>query len=422
MQGFLIRGGRVLAGSVRVGGAKNAALPLLAATVLAGGVFRFRRVPDIRDVRVMAEILRRLGGEVDYHPAEADRDAELVVDTTHLEHTEIPESLMREMRSSIVLLGPLLARFGRARASYPGGCVIGPRPIDLHLRGLRALGAHIEEGGGYIWARADRLRGADIHLDVPSVGATEQLMMAATLARGRTVVRNAAKEPEISDLQQLLRAMGARVHGAGTDTVVIDGVPRLRPADHEVMPDRIEAGTFLLAGAVTQGEVEVEGVVPEHMSPVLAKLREAGAHIEVAQQRVRLRQGGRPTATNVKTQPYPGFPTDLQNPFLTLMCTAEGTSVIAETIWGNRFKVAEELRRMGADIQTEDRIAIVRGVVELTGAEVQATDDLRGGAALVLAGLGARGETRVLGAGCVDRGYERLAERLQGLGAEIERF
>src|SRR5690606_19127429 len=368
------------------------------------------------------EILRRLGGEVDYHPAEADRDAELVVDTTHLEHTEIPESLMREMRSSIVLLGPLLARFGRARASYPGGCVIGPRPIDLHLRGLRALGACIEEGGGYIWARAERLRGADIHLDVPSVGATEQLMMAATLAQGRTVVRNAAKEPEILDLQRLLRAMGARVEGAGSDTVIIDGVSRLQPAEHEVMPDRIEAGTFLLAGAVTGGEVEVDGVVVEHIAPVLAKLRETGAEIVVSPGRVRLRQGVRPRATNVKTQPYPGFPTDLQNPFLTLMCTAEGTSVIAETIWGNRFKVAEELRRLGADIQTEDRIAIVRGVAQLTGAEVQATDDLRGGAALVLAGLGARGETRVLGAGCVDRGYERLEERLQGLGADICRF
>lgn len=422
MQGFLIRGGRALSGSVRVGGAKNAALPLLAATVLSGGVFRFRRVPDIRDVRVMTGILRSLGGETTYHPAGPGGNSELVVDTRHLEGTEIPETLMREMRSSIVLLGPLLARFGRATASYPGGCVIGPRPIDLHLRGLRALGAEIEESGGYIWARAGRLRGADIHLDVPSVGATEQLMMAATLAEGRTVVRNAAKEPEVVDLQRLLRAMGARVHGAGTDTVVIDGVDRLYPADHEVMPDRIEAGTLLLAGAVTGGEVEVQGVEPDHLAPVLAKLREAGADVQVGPDRVRLRQVVRPVATNVRTQPYPGFPTDLQNPFLALMCTAEGTSVIAETIWGNRFKVAEELRRMGADIQTEDRIAIVRGVAQLTGAEVQATDDLRGGAALVLAGLGARGETRVLGAGCVDRGYERLEERLQGLGADICRF
>ena len=422
MEGFIIRGGTPLAGEVRVSGAKNAALPLLAATVLASDRFTLRRVPVIRDVQVMTGILSDLGASVSRAADADDRPAVLHVDTRGLMSSDIPASLMRQMRSSIFLLGPLLARFGRARASYPGGCVIGPRPIDLHLRGLRALGARITERGGYIWATAERLQGADIHLDVPSVGATEQLMMAATLARGRSVIRNAAKEPEIVNLQQLLVAMGARVRGAGTDTVVIDGVEELHGAEHEVIPDRIEAGTFLIAAAITGGDVVVRDVVPEHFEAAVAKLREAGARVSKGADWVRVRQVGRPGPTNLKTQPYPGFPTDLQNPFLALACVAEGVSVISETIWGNRFKVAEELRRMGADIQTEDRVAIVRGCEALTGAEVRATDDLRGGAALVLAGLAARGESLVLGAACVDRGYEGIEAKLRSLGADIRRL
>ena len=420
VDGFRIRGGRSLSGTVWVSGAKNAALPVLAATVLAPAICTLHKIPDIRDIQVMFAILNELGARIQRQHRAPEGDT-YTVDCRDLHSTDLPEALTRQMRSSVFLLGPLVARFGHARVSYPGGCVIGPRPIDLHLAGLRALGVRIEERGGFIEASAERLRGVDIHLDVPSVGATEHLMMAAAVAEGRTVIHNAAREPEIVDLQRMLVAMGARVRGAGSYSIIIDGVEELHGAEHTIIPDRIEAGTFLLAGAITGGEVCVTGVVPEHLEAVLAKLREAGASIRREADRLTLRQAGRPRATNIKTQPYPGFPTDLQNPFLALMSIAEGTSVITETVWGNRFRVVEELRRMGADVQTEDRVAIIRGVPQLSGAEVQSAEDLRGGAALVLAALAATGESRVLGARYIDRGYAHLAKKLRLLGADIER-
>lgn len=421
MGGLRVRGRRKLSGSVRPSGAKNAALPLLAATVLSSSVSTLHKVPAISDVQVMFSILEKLGARIRRLHTQPDGDT-FQVDCRELVSSQIPESLTRQMRSSVFLLGPLVARFGHASISYPGGCVIGPRPIDLHLSGLQALGVQISERGGYIHASTQGLRGAEIHLDVPSVGATEHLMMTAALAEGRTVIYNAAREPEIVDLEKFLVGMGARVQGAGSYAIVVDGVDELAGTEHTLIPDRIEAGTYLLAGAITGGEVEVTGVIQEHLEVVLAKLRAAGAVITSHGNSLRLRQADPIRPTNIRTQPYPGFPTDLQNPFLSLMTLAEGTSVITETIWSNRFKVAEELRRMGADIQVEDRVAIVRGVPRLTGAEVRSAEDLRGGAALVLAALAADGESIVHGARYIDRGYGGFVEKLQQLGAFIERL
>lgn len=420
MEGFHIRGGQPLYGTVRPSGAKNAALPLLAASVLAPAVSILHHVPDISDVHVMFAILGKLGARIRRLHSGPGGDT-YEIDCRDLTPVPVPGELTRQMRSSIFLLGPLAARFGQARVSYPGGCVIGARPIDLHIAGLRAMGVEIEERGGFINAYAPSLHGAEIHLDVASVGATEHLMMTAALARGRTVIYNAAREPEIADLQNFLVGMGARVAGAGSYTIVIDGVAGLSGTEHTLIPDRIEAGTYLMAGAITGGEVTVTGVIPEHLEVVLAKLRSAGAVTTRSGSDLTLRQAERLSATNIRTQPYPGFPTDLQNPFLVLMALAEGTSVITETVWGNRFKVVEELRRMGAQVQVEDRIAIVRGVPRLSGAVVRADEDLRGGAALVLAALAAQGESLVMGARYIDRGYSHLVEKLHGLGASIER-
>lgn len=415
---FVIRGGRPLQGTVRVGGAKNAALPLLAAALLAERPCVLHHVPWLRDVESMLRILRALGAEVEVgEPGPQGRT--VAVRVPRLATCAVPPELMRRMRSSLFVLGPLLARCGRAVITYPGGCNIGSRPIDLHLRGLAMMGARIEEAGGLLSFEALRLRGAEIHLDVPSVGATENLVMAATLAEGTTVIRNAAKEPEVVDLQNFLNRLGARVRGAGTDAVVVEGVARLGAAEHEVIPDRIEAGTYLVAGAITGGDVTVADVVPEHLQALMAKLREAGFSVDRGPGWVRVRARGRPRATNVKTLPYPGFPTDLQNPFLALMCLAEGTSVISESIWDNRFKVADELRRMGARIQVEGRVAVVHGVARLTGAEVEAHDDLRGAMSLVLAALAADGASTVAGAEYVYRGYQDPEAKLAALGADI---
>lgn len=412
---FIIKGPNRLQGSVEVSGAKNAVLPILAGSLLCDGVCVIEGAPKLKDVEVMCEVLAHLGAKA------VQNGDTLSVDTSNLKLADISEELMRRMRASALVLGPLLARFGRARISQPGGCNIGSRPIDLHVKGLRALGAVIKERAGYITAEAKKLKGADIHLDIPSVGATENLMMAAVFAEGTTTIQNAAKEPEIVDLQNFLNRAGARIRGAGTSTVKIEGVKSLRaPQGHRVIPDRIEAGTHIIAAALTGGEVVVKNVIPEHLEPLLAKLREAGVEVVVEGDAVLVRRTGMLRAVDVRTMPYPGFPTDLQAPMCALLSVARGTSVVTETVFDNRFKHVPELRRMGADIHTEGRAIIIRGVERLTGARVEAPD-LRAGAALVLAGLVAENTTVVDNVAHIDRGYERLEEKYRSLGAFIER-
>lgn len=420
MDRYLIRGRERLNGKIRVSGAKNAVLPMLAATVLTRCPCKIYDAPALKDVAVMAEILRRLGAVVDYRFDPEAGKPYLYVDPSAIEIHEVGEDLTREMRSSIFLMGSLLGRLGRVRVAYPGGCDIGPRPIDLHLRGLVSLGASIQERYGYIDAEAHGLRGTEIHLDFPSVGATENIMMAAVLARGTTVIRNAAKEPEIVDLQNFLNSMGARVKGAGMDVIRIEGVGELGGTSHTVIPDRIEVGTFMAAAAVTHGDIWIENVIPEHVESTIAKFREAGVTVECYDNAMRVAGTRRLKAVDAKTLPYPGFPTDMQPQMMAMMTLAEGTSVITETIFENRFKHAEELRRMGANIKVEGRTAVVKGVDALSGALLQATN-LRSGAALVIAALAAEGLSTVEGVHHIDRGYERLEEKLQALGAKIQR-
>lgn len=418
MDHLLIQGGRPLSGETRIGGAKNAVLPALAATVLAADTTTLLNVPGLRDVDGMMAILRGLGAAVREEFDGGQRA--ITVDARDLTSSVIPDALMRQMRSSIFIMGALLARCGEVTVTQPGGCSIGPRPIDLHISGLRRMGAEIEEAGGHLRARARRLRGADITLTFPSVGATENLMMAATLAEGTTVIRNAAREPEIVDLAQLLTAMGGVIRGAGSDIVEVRGVRRLRGATHRVIPDRIEAGTYLLAIAATGGDGAVTGARPDHLDALLAFLRDTGATVEADAERIRVRGPERPQAADLRTLPYPGFPTDLQNPALAYLLRADGTSVVTETVFESRFRVADELRRMGASLHVDGRTAIVRGVPRLTGAWVEA-HELRGGAALVIAALSAEGESRIDGVAHIDRGYERIEEKLKALGARIQR-
>ena len=413
MNQLVIEGGKPLSGQVRVSGAKNAVLKLMAATLMGQGRFVISNVPDIADVHSMAKVLRHLGAEVGFEKGvltiNVDGD-NLVGEASH--------ELVREMRASIQVMGPLLARLGRVRVSHPGGCAIGERPIDFHLRGLRLMGAEVWEEHGYIYAQADRLQGVDIQLDFPSVGATENLMMAAALARGRTRIRGAAKEPEIIESQNLLNKMGAKITGAGTDQIVIDGVEQLGAADHEVMPDRIEAGTFIIAGAITGGDIWVGPVIPEHLGALIAKLKEAGVHFEIYDQQMRVVGPSVLRAVSARTLPYPGFPTDLQPQLMALMALANGTSLITENIYPNRFRHVDELRRMGARISVNGDTAVVRGIPRLTGTTVEATD-LRAGAALILAGMAAEGETTVTNIHHVYRGYEQLTEKLTGMGANV---
>ncbi|MBE3590297.1 MAG: UDP-N-acetylglucosamine 1-carboxyvinyltransferase [Firmicutes bacterium] len=418
MDHLLVQGGRSLEGETAVGGAKNAVLPALAAAVLAADTTTLVNVPRLRDVDAMTAILRGLGATVE-ESLEAGERA-LTVDARRLAAVSVPDALMRQMRSSIFIMGALLARCGEVTVTQPGGCAIGPRPIDLHLSGLRRMGAEIEEAGGYLRARARKLYGADITLAFPSVGATENLMMAATLAEGVTVLHNAAREPEIVSLAELLNAMGADVRGAGGDTIVIRGVRRVHGARQRVIPDRIEAGTYLLAVAATGGRALVRGARADHLDAVLAFLRDTGAEVEASADGIRVRGPRRPLAADLRTLPYPGFPTDLQNPALAYLLRAEGTSVVTETVFESRFRVADELRRMGASLHVDGRTAIVRGAQRLTGAWVEA-HELRGGAALVIAALSAEGESRIDGLQHIDRGYERIEEKLRALGAEIER-
>ncbi|HHW44057.1 UDP-N-acetylglucosamine 1-carboxyvinyltransferase [Desulfofundulus thermobenzoicus] len=414
MTRFMIVGGNPLRGTLRVSGSKNATLPILAASLLHGAPNIIHEVPVLQDVATMCHVLEYLGARV-------HREGYTIrIDATNIQCLEVGENLMRRMRASNLVLGALLGRFGRVRISYPGGCNIGSRPMNLHLKGLKALGACIEEKFGYINVEASQLTGAEIHLDLPSVGATENIMMAAVLAKGTTIIRNAAREPEIVDLQNFLNRMGARIKGAGTDVIRIEGVKHLDSAEHTVIPDRIEAGTHLVAAAITGGDVTITNVIPEHFEPVLAKLREMEVGVEVGDDQVRVYARGRPRAVDIKTLPYPGFPTDMQPQMMALLALAEGTSVITETIFENRYKHVSELRRMGAEIKVEGQTAIVRGVERFTGAPVEATD-LRAGAALVLAGLAAENGTIVEGVEHIDRGYERLEQKYDALGARIMR-
>lgn len=414
MARYLIEGRARLSGAVPASGAKNSALKIMAATLLAPGTCRIDRVPRIADVETMRRVLGRLGAT-----AEFSGEAVTVTVPASLA-TEAPYDLVRQMRASIIVLGPLLARAGHARVAMPGGCNIGSRKIDLHLRGLGRMGADISFDHGYLDARSERLRGASIALDFPSVGATENLLMAACLAKGTTLIENAAREPEIQDLAVFLRAMGARIAGAGTPTIEVEGVDELRPADHRVIGDRIEAGTFLIAAAATGGEVTVTNVLPEHLDILLSKLTDAGATVDAGVASIRVWMDGRPRATDFVTLPYPGFPTDLQPQMMVLLSLADGTSIATENVFESRFMFVDELGRMGADIRTEGHHAVIRGRDGLQAAEVRAPD-IRAGAALVVGGLAAQGVTEVSGVEYIDRGYEGFEWKLAALGASVQR-
>ncbi len=405
-----------LQGTVHVNGAKNAVLPTLAATLLSTeGRCVLEGVPALIDVDVICEVLTSLGADV----RRLGRD-KIEVLAHCIDEVEAPYELVRKMRASFLVMGPLLARMGKARISMPGGCAIGTRPIDLHLKGFKALGAEITLGYGFVEASAEKLIGNNIYLDFPSVGATENIMMAAVLAEGQTFIENAAEEPEITDLANFLNKMGADIKGAGTDTIRINGVKELRGATHAVIPDRIEAGTYMIAAAITKGNVLVCNVVPDHLKPITAKLRECGADVIRENGGLRVTAHNRPKAVDIKTMPYPGFPTDMQSQFMVLMSVAEGTSIAIETVFENRFMHVSELKRMGADIKIEGRSAIIEGKSNLLGAPVKATD-LRAGAALILAGLVADGTTEIMDVHHIDRGYVNIEEKLKSLGAKIYR-
>jgi UDP-N-acetylglucosamine 1-carboxyvinyltransferase len=410
-----IEGGVPLNGCVRVSGAKNAALPIMASLLLVGGETRLRNVPRLRDVATFSQVLQALGAKI---RAEGH---ELVVDTTTIDGYEAPYELMRAMRASFLVLGPLLARIGRAKVSLPGGCAIGPRPVNLHLMGLQALGAQLEFEQGYFHARVDRLRGNTVGLPFPTVTGTENIMMAAALAEGMTVIDNAAREPEVVNLADALNRMGARVAGAGSARIVIEGVRELHPATHEIIPDRIEAGTFLVAGAMTGGEVTIDGCMPAHLAALIEGLRAVGAGVEVGHGWVRVTGVDRARPIDIITAPYPGFPTDMQAQMMALLSRAVGTSVISEKVFENRFMHATELCRMGAAIHINGAEAVVTGVPALHGASVMATD-LRASASLILAGLTAQGITTVSRVYHLDRGYEHIEVKLAALGAKIRRM
>jgi len=413
---FLITEGVPLKGTVRVSGAKNSVLPIIAASLLADGHSIIDEIPYLNDVGIMCDLVQSLGANVEF----SDNKTSLRIGCSNISNTTAPYELVNKMRASFLVMGPLLTKVGMARISLPGGCAIGSRPVDLHLKGLTAMGAVITQGHGYIEARiSGKLKGSKIYLDFPSVGATENIMMAAVLAEGQTIIENAAIEPEIVDLATYLITMGADIKGAGTDTIKINGVNYLNAANHTIIPDRIEAGTFMVAAAITGGDVIIDNVVPDHLKPVSAKLKEAG--VEVSEELTAIHvKGGVLKATDIKTHPYPGFPTDMQSQMTALMSRAKGTSLIVETTFENRFMHVCELKRMGANIKVEGRSAIIEGRDKLMGAQVKATD-LRAGAALILAGLVAEGITEITDIEHIDRGYMKIDEKLAGLGANIKR-
>jgi UDP-N-acetylglucosamine 1-carboxyvinyltransferase len=403
-----------LKGTVKVHCAKNAILPIIVASLLTGEQCVLREVPYLDDVAIMEEVVKSIGAEV------KRSNNRLTISAADIRNFEADYDLIRKMRASFLIMGPMLARIGRVKISLPGGCAIGTRPIDLHLKGFSAMGVNITLGHGYIEAHTENLKGDTIYLDFPSVGATENLMMAACLAQGLTVIENAAEEPEIVDLANFLNKMGACIKGAGTDTIRIEGVKQLRGTSHVAIPDRIEAGTFMVAAAVTGGDVVVDGVVTEHLKPVTAKLKEMGAEVQENERSVRVKASGRLAPVDIKTMPYPGFPTDMQSQMMTAMCTAKGTSIATETVFENRFMHINELKLMGAKIKVDGRSAIIEGCESLSGAKVRATD-LRAGAALTIAGLCAEGRTEISDIYHIDRGYIKIEEKLQKLGAPIKR-
>ncbi|MFT9817467.1 UDP-N-acetylglucosamine 1-carboxyvinyltransferase [Lysinibacillus sp. NPDC056185] len=418
MEKIIVTGGQKLQGKVRVEGAKNAVLPILAAALLASkGENVIKEVPNLADVFTINEVLKSLNAAVTYIP----EDNTVYIDTTKELSSEAQFEFVSKMRASILVMGSLLARNGYARVALPGGCAIGSRPIELHLKGFEAMGAKISFGHGYVEAKAEgRLKGANVYLDFPSVGATENIMTAAALAQGTTVIENAAKEPEIVDLANFINSMGGRVIGAGTNTIRIEGVDTLYGTEHHIIPDRIEAGTFMVAAAITKGDVTIENAVPEHMTALIAKMREMGVEITELDEGIRVRAPKTLKAVDIKTMPHPGFPTDMQSQMMALMLTAEGTSIITETVFENRFMHVEEFRRMNAGAKIEGRSVFIEGPVNLQGAEVMATD-LRAAAALILAGLVSEGVTRVTKLHHLDRGYVDFHGKLASLGAQIER-
>ena len=419
MDKIVIEGSRRLQGEVAVSGSKNSALPILISSLLTSEPCIYQGIPHLVDIRTTLRLVAGLGVTVDREKwNQGPQDIKITAGT--VTNFEAPYDLVKTMRASFLVLGPLLARFGHARVSTPGGCAIGARPVNLHLKGMEALGAKIEHSHGYVEATSKRLRGAKIYLDLPSVGATENLMMAAALADGATIIENAAKEPEIDDLAQALNKMGAMIEGAGTDIIRVEGVKELHGLTHRVIPDRIETASFVIAGAMMGGEVRVTGACPDHLASFLIKLKEAGVELTIGADSITIRGGRKIKSVDVTTLPYPGFATDLQAQMMVLMSVAEGVSVITETIFENRFMHAQELDRMGADIRLEGNRAIVRGVQELSGAPVMASD-LRASVALVLAGLAANGKTEVSRVYHLDRGYERIEQKLSKLGASIER-
>ena len=417
MNKLLIQGGTTLNGQVRISGAKNAVLPILAGTLLCEGTAIVENVPHLHDVTTTVELLGAMGVHV-----VIDEKLSIEVDSSTIESCVAPYELVKTMRSSILVLGPLLARFGHAEVSLPGGCAIGSRPVNLHIKGLQDMGAEIEVKNGFIHAKCERLKGARLVLDMVTVTGTENLMMAATLADGTTIIENAAREPEVVDLANFLIAMGAKIEGAGTDKITIEGVEKLQGTRYRVLPDRIETGTYLVAAAITGGKIMVKDTAPELIDSVIDKLREAGADIEIGDDWISLdMHGKRPKAVNIRTAPYPAFPTDMQAQFVALNAIAEGTSTVVETVFENRFMHVQELQRMGADIEVEGNTAIIRGADTLSGAPIMATD-LRASASLILAGLVAEGETEVLRIYHIDRGYEIIEEKLALLGADIQRI
>jgi UDP-N-acetylglucosamine 1-carboxyvinyltransferase len=414
MDKLVIEGGNPLVGRVKVAGAKNATLPLMCATLLTRGRCHLKNVPDLRDVRTMGRLLTMLGARTE------SRGDELWIDTSAAEGVEAPYDLVKTMRASVLCLGPLVAKAGQARVSLPGGCAIGERPVDQHLKGLAALGAKIELSGGYVLASAKRLKGAEITMDLVTVTGTENLIMAAALAKGRTVLRNAAREPEVVDLARALNAAGARIQGAGTATVIVDGVDELAPLEHTVMPDRIEAGTYMVAAGITRGELTIADAPVEHMTAVIAKLKEAGLRFQPTPKGLVVSARRAPKPVTIITGPYPGFPTDMQAQLMALMALSTGSAVFQETIFENRLMHTSELRRLGANIEVTGSTAVVKGARKLTGAPVMATD-LRASACLVLAALAAEGTTEISRVYHLDRGYERIDQKLVAAGASIRR-
>lgn len=414
MDKLIIRGGKRLKGEVRVSGAKNAALPIMAACLLSSGCSTLSGVPGLNDIMTMGRLLANLGAGFHYEAGKA------LIETAHISVFEAPYDLVRKMRASILVLGPLLAKLGRAKVSLPGGCAIGARPINLHLMGLEKMGADIRLESGYVVAKAKRLRGASIYFDTPTVTGTENLMMAASLAKGRTLLENAAREPEVADLANALISMGAKIEGVGGSVLEIEGVDELNPLSYTVIPDRIEAGTFMAAAGITGGNIIIKGCRLEHLDASIMKLRETGLVFESLSDGLRVIGPSRPKSVNLKTMPYPGFPTDMQAQFMALMSIADGTSVIKETIFENRFMHVAELRRMGADITVEGGTSTIKGIERLKGAPLMATD-LRASASLVVAALAAKGETSIHRIYHLDRGYERMEEKLIKLGADVKR-